>query len=241
MNDAAIVFSQGLGSSGRTLLADDVIIANNAIYSEQDPLFAGEEGSNWRWNNNIAFGQSLGPANGNSGIEVVDPKLQPDATAIWRPQNRSPLVNGAIGDYSRLARFDMDGQERVGVFDIGADESFAGNITKTPLTGVDVGPPLVILLSQEVVDESDGKGAAFATVVRNKDSSDPLTVTITNNDGSEILTPTTVTIPANQNSANFDITAIEDKIPDGTQTVTITVTVIGHPEGSVTLFVTDND
>lgn len=241
VNDAAIVFSQGLGSSGRTLLADDVIIANNAIFSQQDPLFAGTEGSNWRWHGNIAFGQSLGPVRGNSGIEVVDPKLQPDASAIWRPLDRSPLVDNAIGDYSRLARLDMDGQERVGVFDIGADESFAGNITETPLTGTDTGPPLVILLSQETVDESDGKGAATATIVRNKNLSAPLTVTITNDDESEILTPMTLTIPANQSSIDFNITSIKDKINDGTQNVTITVAASGHPEGSATILVTDDD
>lgn len=241
VNDAAIVFSQGLGSSDRTLLAEDVIIANNAIYSDQDPLFEGNEGSNWRWHGNIAFGQSLGPANGNPGIAVVDPLFQLDGSLTWRPQEKSPLIDASMGDYSRLARFDMDGQERVDEFDIGADETSSGISTRVPLTGVNVGPPLTILLSQESVDESDGKEAATATVVRNKNSSGALTVTITNSDTSEILTPASVTIPANQSSADFDITAMDDSLKDGPQTLTITVEAEGYPEGIVTLMVNDDD
>ncbi len=241
VNDAAIVFSQGLGSSKRTLLADDVIIANNAIFSEQDPLFEGNEGASWKWQGNIAFGQSLGPVEGKPGIKVIDPLLEADAAMIWRPEGNSPLIDHAIGDYRNFVKVDMDGQERVDVFDIGADEVSAGKTTRAPLTGADVGPPLIILLSEETVNESDGQGAATATVVRNKNRSKSLPVTITISDGSEVLAPMTVTIPAKENSAKFAVTVIDDKMVDGTQTVTLTAAASGHPEGAATLLVKDND
>ncbi|MEM7455673.1 MAG: chondroitinase-B domain-containing protein [Planctomycetota bacterium] len=241
VNDAAIVFSQGLGSSGRTLLAENVIIANNVFYSTQDPLFEGQEGADWTWQSNVAFGQSLGPVAGNPGVKVIDPLLARDAGMIWRPQRGSPLVNSSAGGFSRFARLDIDGQERVNAFDIGADESSAGEVTRGVLTGADVGPPLTVSLSTNVVSEADGNSALTVTIVRNKSLSDPLNVTISNSDTSEISIPISLMIPAGQSAATFDVNVIDDNKPDGDQVVTITASATGHPAGSATLTVTDDD
>ncbi len=241
VKDAAIVFSQGLGSSKRTLLADNVTIANNAIFSKQDPLFEGKQGADWKWQGNIAFGQSLGTAKGKSGIRIVDPRLQADADSIWRPRTGSPLIDRAVGDFSKIAGVDIDGQKRVGVFDIGADELSTRKTTRTALAGADVGPPLVVQLSGKTVGESDGKRQATATVIRNKNLSTALSVTITTSDSSELKVPTTVTIPAEQSSVDFMVTAIDDSNADGPQTVTLTAAAVDHPTGSVTVVVTDDD
>ncbi len=72
----AITFDDGLGSSGRTLLAQNVTVANNLLRSNGQTIFEGNEGTGWTWQGNIAFGGSLGPVAGNSGITVVDPQLQ---------------------------------------------------------------------------------------------------------------------------------------------------------------------
>lgn len=228
---AAIAFSQSLGTRDRTLLAEDVTIANNVFFSKQDPLFEGDQSSSWKWEGNVAFGQSLGSAEKNAGIKVVDPKLKPDQGAIMRPQANSPLIDGAVGDYNKIAKVDMDGQERTGPFDIGADEVVADKIPRGPLTGVNVGPALAISLS---------KDATTATVARNKNSSEALTVTIASSNQSKIKTPATVTIPAGRNSVDFDITATEDQTAGGTQAVTITATAEGHPQGIATWPVEDN-
>lgn len=241
VKDAAIVFSQGYGSSKRTLLADGVTIANNAIFSDQDPLFEGKQGTGWKWQGNVAFGQSLGTAKGNPGIQAVAPRLQPDANAIWRPQSDSPLIDAAIGDFSKITTVDMDGQKRVGVFDIGADELSTRKATRRALAGTDVGPPLVIVLSEATIDESHDKQTTTATVIRNKNLSAALTVTITNSDPGNLQAPSTVTIPARQSSVNFTITAIDDQTVDGTQTVTLNATAADHPAGSVTVLVKDHD
>ncbi|QDT67884.1 Chondroitinase-B precursor [Planctomycetes bacterium MalM25] len=140
VNDAAITFDHGLGSSDRTLLAEDVTVANNLIWSTQDPLFEGNEGSGWTWEGNIAFGQSLGPAAGNPGVTFVDPQLTLGADGLFRPGSNSPSVNNGVGDYSGLISTDMDGQPRVSVFDIGADEFSAAAIVRKPLEAGDVGP-----------------------------------------------------------------------------------------------------
>ncbi len=139
VQEAAITFDDGLGSSDRTLLAENVTIANNLIRSTADPLFEGLEGSGWTWEGNIAYGQSLGPKAGDSGISVVDPQLSQGADGLWRPGPTSPAIDNASGNASSLISVDMDGQARIGLFDIGADEFSIAAIVRKPLTSDDVG------------------------------------------------------------------------------------------------------
>jgi hypothetical protein len=137
---AAITFDDGLGSSGRTLLAQNVTVANNLLKSSGPAIFEGNQGTGWTWQGNIAYGGSLGPIAGNQGVAAVDPQLQLGADGLWRPGAASPAVNGGAGDYSGLITTDMDGQPRVGIYDVGADEVSAATIVRKPLTSADVGP-----------------------------------------------------------------------------------------------------
>src|SRR5258706_565753 len=73
----------------------------------------------------------------------------------------------------------------------------------------------------------------------NTKNSAALTVTLTSSDTSEATVPATVTIPANQASATFAITAVDDTLLDGTQTATITATATGYATGSRTIDITD--
>src|SRR5205823_3745604 len=87
-----------------------------------------------------AYGGSLGPKAGAPGITVVDPQLQLGSDGLWRPGPTSPAINGSSGDYSSLITTDMDGQPRIGIYDVGADEVSTATIVRRPLTGSDVGP-----------------------------------------------------------------------------------------------------
>jgi len=136
----AITFDDGLGSSGRTLLAQNVTVANNLFRSNGPAIFEGNQGTGWTWGGNIAFGGSLGPVAGNPGVSVVDPQLALGADGLWRPGAASPAINGGSGDYSSLITTDMDGQARIGIYDVGADEFSAASIVRKPLTAADVGP-----------------------------------------------------------------------------------------------------
>ena len=72
-----------------------------------------------------------------------------------------------------------------------------------------------------------------ATVTRgNTDISAALTVTLSSSDTTEATVPATVTIPANQASATFTVTGVNDTLLDGTQTATITATAAGYVSGS---------
>jgi poly(beta-D-mannuronate) lyase len=136
----AITFDDGLGSSGRTLLAENVTVANNLLRSNGPAIFEGNQGTGWTWQGNIAFGGSLGPVGGNLGVTVVDPQLQFGSDGLWRPGPASPAINGGAGNYSGVISTDMDGQARIGIYDVGADEVSVATIVRRPLTADDVGP-----------------------------------------------------------------------------------------------------
>ena len=140
VDGAAITFDQGFGSRDRTLLAEDVTIANNLISSTLDPLFEGAEGNGFVFEGNIGFGQSLGSKAGDPGITFVDPQLEVDGDGIFRIDSSSPAINGSSGDYSNYVEgIDIDGQARVGVYDIGADEFSSDATVFSALVAADVG------------------------------------------------------------------------------------------------------
>jgi poly(beta-D-mannuronate) lyase len=134
---AAITFDWGIGSSGRSLLPEDLTISGNLISSTAAGLFEGAEGTGYTFANNIAHGAALGIPS-RPGIAEVDPLLLPTLVAgVLRPATGSPAINGATS--SALFSDDMDGQARVGLFDVGADESSTDPIVRMPLTTLDVG------------------------------------------------------------------------------------------------------
>lgn len=139
VNDAAIIFNQGMGSSSRTLLAEDVTIANNLIDTFQDPAFEGTQGTGWFWEGNIVNTNSLGVVSSSDpGIDEVDPQLMVDSIGIFRLSSSSAAVDAALGDYGVLD--DFDGQPRIGLLDVGADEFSSAPVIRLPLQPEDVGP-----------------------------------------------------------------------------------------------------
>ncbi len=88
-------------------------------------------------------------------------------------------------------------------------------------------------------DESDGGGASTGTVTRTGATTAAVTVTLTNPDPSEIVTPETVIIPAGAASAPFTVDAVNDAWNDGVQVVTVTVAAPGFNGGSANVTVND--
>lgn len=81
-------------------------------------------------------------------------------------------------------------------------------------------------------------GSSTATVTRsNTNIGSPLVVTLASSDTSEATVPTTVTIPANQASASFTITAVDDAIFDGTRSAVISGAAAGYLSVNGTVFV----
>ncbi len=113
-------------------------------------------------------------------------------------------------------------------------------------TGIDVTDNDVLTLSVSLnkssILETAGANAATGTVTRNSaDLSSQLIVTLTSADTTEVTLPATVTIPAGQASATFTLSAVDDLLVDGTQTVSMTASATNYNAGTATIDVTDND
>ena len=135
VKEAGIVFDSLFDSNDQDLLAENVTIAGNIIANTSGTLFEGQEGSNWTWANNLVHGSSLG-ISARSGITVADPLLQRGADGLLRPGTGSLAIDGGTAG---LVVFDMDGQRRIGLPDIGADEFSSARMFRKPLEGSDVG------------------------------------------------------------------------------------------------------
>ncbi len=113
---------------------------------------------------------------------------------------------------------------------------FIGATESIDVTDADT-PQLSLLISASEITE--GGFSTFGTITRNTNATNSLTVTLAVNDTSETTQPITVTIPAFALSASFSISAIDDALVDGTQTVTFTASATGHADGSDSLDVRD--
>ncbi len=69
----------------------------------------------------------------------------------------------------------------------------------------------------------------------------PLTVTLSSSDSSELIVPVNVVIPGGASQALFDLNLVNDTLGDGDQTVTVTATAAGFASGSGTMIVSDDE
>ncbi|WP_182870333.1 Calx-beta domain-containing protein [Stieleria mannarensis] len=102
-------------------------------------------------------------------------------------------------------------------------------------------PTIALSVEPAAFAETAGANAAVLTISRNTDTTDALTVNLSSSDTSEAAVPATVTIPAGQISQTVSITAIDDQIVDGTQSVTITADAPGFASANIGVSVTDNE
>ncbi len=86
---------------------------------------------------------------------------------------------------------------------------------------------------------SENGGSTTATIQRNNlNISTPLTVVVTSSDTTEATVPASVTIPRTKVRFTFTITAVDDSLLDGNQTVTINVSAVGYAAASKPLILT---
>ncbi|KAA3615271.1 MAG: DUF5123 domain-containing protein [Calditrichaeota bacterium] len=134
-----IILGAGADSE-RTLPPLDCSIDNNVILSNTSNFMVDEEDTpiNLTWSGNIFFGSSLG-IDQPEGILITDPKLLESGDGLWRPESDSPLLGAAEGDFE-FVTIDMDGQNRLTPFDVGADQNSDDPVIYRPLTADDAGP-----------------------------------------------------------------------------------------------------
>ncbi|APZ90449.1 sodium/calcium exchanger 1 [Fuerstiella marisgermanici] len=156
---------------------------------------------------------------------------------------RGATTATATFDVAIVDDADVEADETFVVSVASVDSGVVGGITDTGTGTIAANDAaLTVSIAASEVAEGAGAAAATATVTRNSDTSAPLTVFLTSSDTSEASVPVSVVIAAGQaTSPAFDITAIDDGLVDGTQTVNITATSTSHAAGSASLDVTDDD
>ena len=101
---------------------------------------------------------------------------------------------------------------------------------------------LTITIAAERVQEGDGADATTATVIRDGDTQDALTVRLSSSDILAASVPETVTIPAGETASSpFNISAVDDNEADGRQVATITATADGLNSGTDIVEVLDDE
>jgi poly(beta-D-mannuronate) lyase len=131
----ALDLDAGIGRSRRTLLPENITIANNLLCPTDGHVLNGDEGNGFKWLGNIASASSV---TNTTKLRIAEPKLARAADGLLRLSADSPARRAAEGDFS--VRVDIDGQPRTGRFDVGCDQSSTAPATNRPLTPADVGP-----------------------------------------------------------------------------------------------------
>lgn len=105
-----------------------------------------------------------------------------------------------------------------------------------------VAPSVTLALSAlpATFSESAANPVSLGTVTRTGSTTSDLVVNLATSDATEATVPATVTIPANQVSATFPITAVNDTFPDGNKSVTLTASATAAVSGTATLTVLDD-
>ena len=101
--------------------------------------------------------------------------------------------------------------------------------------------PAQLTLEFSVDQAVEGSASFTGIVTRNGNQASALTVTLTNNNTSELSVPAQVVIPAGQASQAFIATPLDDGIVDGSQLVTVTAGAAGFNPGSAQVTVLNVD
>jgi hypothetical protein len=107
------------------------------------------------------------------------------------------------------------------------------------LTVIDVDLP-GLTISAAPGELAEGR-AGTATVTRSVVTGEPLVVMFSSAAPQQIAAPGTVVIPANQASATFTITTVNNSIPEPAEAVVLVASAAGHDPASVTVTVIDDD
>jgi poly(beta-D-mannuronate) lyase len=133
----AIDLDAGMGRSGRTLLPENITIANNFLCPKDSLATEGREGNGFKWIGNLATVRVA--TNTSARMRLVDAKLVRDKDGLLRQAPDSPARGAAEGKFPAV-EIDIDGQARIGTFDVGCDQLSDAPRANRPLAREDVGP-----------------------------------------------------------------------------------------------------
>jgi hypothetical protein len=131
---------------------------------------------------------------------------------------------------------------------VGTSGAFAHTTAATTIgspgvSGLAVATPTVTLTvtaTNSSFSEGAANPASVGTVTRTGATTSALVVTLSSSDTTEATVPASVTIPIGSASATFEITAVNDTIPDGNKVVTLNASATASTAGTFNVTVQDD-
>jgi subtilisin-like proprotein convertase family protein len=178
------------------------------------------------------------------GTSVVDVfgQIGNDPGPAWTSGNTT-TVDATLRRKSGITVGDMNGSDAFNPsleWDAFPTDSFAGLGSHSFSGGGGNTTGLALSLSPSTFSEAAGANASTATLSITQAPSQNLTANLTSSDTSELTVPATATIPAGQTTVTFPVSAVDEAISDGPQTVTLTANS-GNLSATAMATVTDNE
>ena len=107
------------------------------------------------------------------------------------------------------------------------------------ITVADNDPTTLAVTLPSDLSESDGTLAGAGQIRISGTLTTALSVALASSDTTEVVVPATVTIPAGQTSATFNLTILNDGIADGAQVATISATAANFTSGQASVVIAD--
>lgn len=120
----------------------DFTVANNLLQGNSGTFVSSAAAvgqTNFLWQTNIFWGNASYVGSLAGGYLHINPLLATNTAVPFHIASNSPTTNAAFAAIAEVVT-DMDGQPRVGIADIGADEFSTAPVARRPLTTNDVGP-----------------------------------------------------------------------------------------------------
>lgn len=189
----------------------------------------------WQWRSSVdGYAAPIPVTTVNAGLTHNSGVLtNPDVNSSWTGN----VIDTAGASYQNLSSitfrlYGYNAEDVSGTAGLQGPLTFGGTLIDTEILSVSVSP--------STFSESATNPAATGTVTRTGDTSSALTVNLASSDTSEATVPATVEIPAGEASTTFDVTAVDDSIPDGDVLVTITASALSYSQGSFQITVQDD-
>ncbi|MEP3480196.1 MAG: Calx-beta domain-containing protein [Fuerstiella sp.] len=170
-----------------------------------------------------------------TGTATSDVDYVAVATSVTIPAGETSVTF----DVTAISDNEVESQETVILAVASVDNAVFDGITATVSIVDDDVPTLFVSLADAAVNEADGAAATMVTVTRNASLSVPMIVTLTSSDTGEATVPMTLSFEAGSESITVPVTAVNDFILDGSQTVTFTAAAAGFIDGTADLDVED--
>jgi len=119
------------------IVENNILQGNSGSYFVTSALATGQ--TNFTWLTNIFWGSASYTYSPAGGYLKIDPQLTNNPITPYHIAATSPAIGASYGALGEVVS-DMDGQPRIGIPDIGADEYSTAPITRRPLGTNDVGP-----------------------------------------------------------------------------------------------------